>query len=205
VVGSTADGGKAWAVTALAEALQPDRDHPFNGGRFPLLASDESGGLQAVYVGAGGTALWAVSSRDWTNWSEPLRLSAGGVKEVRNPAIATAGEIVHAAWMERDGDRYQMRYRASKDGGATWSDAQTLSRPHASSPLVTEQGFHIVGDDDQPAVADDRAGKAHVVWAVGGKADGGHAVWHVTVGWGPPKQSAMLDERGQRAYGIRLR
>jgi hypothetical protein len=183
IIGSTADEGKTWSVEVLVAALQPDRDHPFNGGRFPVVALDQSGRLQVVYVTAGGAALWATTSRDWTTWSAPIRLSAEGVGGVRNPAIATAGDAIHAIWMERNGERHQVRYRANKNGGATWSDTLTLSRPHAASPLVTEQGFHIVGEDDQAAITNDCAGTAHVVWAVGRRQDGGYAVWHATVAW----------------------
>ncbi len=188
VIGSTADRGKTWSVTALVEALQPDRKHPFNGGRFPVVALDGPGRLQVVYVGAGGTALWARTSHDWTTWSTAIRLSAEGVEEVRNPAISAAGDVVHAIWMERSGERYQMRYRASKDGGTNWSETLTLSRSHPASSLVTGHGFAIGSDDDQSAVADDRAGTAHIVWAVGGKLAGGYAIWHASVEWHVPKR-----------------
>jgi hypothetical protein len=186
VVGTTADQGASWAVTVLAESVQPDRPHPFSGGRFPVVALDGAGRLQVVFVGARGKAVSARVSPDWTTWSAPVRLSSEQASEVRFPAVAGTGDVVHAVWMERSGDRYRMRHRGSKDGGASWSEPLTLSRANAGPSLVTEDGFFITGDDDQPAIADDAAGTAHAVWAVRGRPGEGWAVWSAAVEWQVP-------------------
>jgi hypothetical protein len=143
--------------------------------------------LQAVYVQPGGTALFTKFSQDWMSWSDPIRLSADGLSEVRLPAIAAAGDMVHATWMERVGDRYQIRYRGSKDAGANWSAPLTLSPSREDSAHVDAPGFEIVSDDDQTALADDGAGTAHAVWAVSAKSPaGGHTIWHAEVQWQDP-------------------
>jgi hypothetical protein len=189
VVGTTADDGATWSLTTLVEALQPDRNHPFSYGRFPVVAVDGSGILHVVFVEAGGKAVSTRLSRDWTTWSATIRLSADPVAGVRFPAIGAAGNVIHAMWMEKTtGERYQMRYRASKDGGANWTETLTLSCPNPASPLVTEQGFLIISDDDQSAIIDNHNGIAHAVWAVRGEKGDGYAVWHTTVEFLTPKK-----------------
>jgi len=68
------------------------------------------------------------------NWSAPIRFSNDpGVSEV--PAIACSGSEVHAVWAdsrtkspdEHYIDAYEIYYRMSSDGGATWSEEIRLT------------------------------------------------------------------------------
>ena len=186
MVGTTADGGATWAEEVVARRLQPDRPHPFTGGRFPLVALDGSGRLHALFVEAGGVAVSVQVSRDWVNWSAPTRLSGDRVAGVRFPALTAAGDVVHATWMEQVGDRFQMRHRASKDGGTHWSEPLTLSHAGAGLQPEAEAGFLIVSEDDQTAVADDGCGTAHAVWAVRTRPDGKYAILHAAIDWQIP-------------------
>lgn len=137
-----------------------------------------------IYVEAGGKAISFRTSLNWHEWSTPIQLSPSGLEEVRFPAIAASGNVVHAIWMELAGAKYHMRYRGSADGGAVWSTPLTLSRPHAASKLITAEGFNIVSDDDQTCVTDDGRGTAHAVWAVGGgKGSTEYEVWHSVINW----------------------
>lgn len=185
VVTTTADGGGSWHATELAGRLQPDRNHPFNGGRFPVLALGGDGGLNVAFVAAGGTGLWFRSSRSWRTWESAVRLSAAGADEVRFPAIAAGGRVVHVTWMERRGERYRVWYRGSADLGATWSDPLLLSRPPSAAGGDPADGFEVVSDD-QPGLADDGAGAAHAVWVARGSRHGGGDVWHAVVKWEAP-------------------
>jgi hypothetical protein len=180
---TTADRGRTWSEFELVAGLQPDRPHPFNGERFPVLAAGGDGSLHAAYVGAGAKGLFVRTSRDWKAWADPVRLTEGDVAEVRMPAVAARGPLVHVTWLERRGGRWQAYYRGSRDGGRSWSDKVLLSVPHAGSQLVGDDGFDRVSDDDQTSVTDDGSGTAHAVWVVRGRRPGAGVVWHAVVRW----------------------
>lgn len=183
VVCTTADRGRTWSEFELVARLQPDRSHPFNGERFPVLAAGRDGRLHVAYVGAGGKGLFVRTSRNWNAWTDPVRLTEGDVAEVRMPAVAARGPLVHVTWLERRRGRWQAYYRSSRDGGRSWSDKVLLSVPHAGAQLVGEDGFDRVSDDDQSGVTDDGSGAAHAVWVVRGRRPGAGAVWHAVVRW----------------------
>ncbi len=184
VVCSTLDHGQTWTETVLVSGLQPDRPHPFNGERFPVLAVDGNRNVYAAFVSALGRGLFVRTSKDWVNWDSPTQLSSDQAAEVRMPAIAAWGPMVHVSWMERRDASWQMYYRGSKDHGRSWSERLLVSVPNASSTLIDNKGFQITGDDDQTSVADDGLGNAHIVWCVSprnGNTSG--TAWHAIVRW----------------------
>lgn len=184
VVCSTADRGKTWTETVLVANLQPDRDHPFNGQRFPVLAVDGHKNLHVAFVGEKAKGLFVRTGRNWDDWLDPIPLSGKDAEEVRMAAIAAWGPMVHVTWMERRGTRWQAYYRGSKDHGLTWSETLLMSKPHASSILVDDDGFDIPGDDDQSSVTDDGRATVHAVWAVKRQAaKSAGTVWHAVIRW----------------------
>jgi hypothetical protein len=184
LVCSTADGGKSWAIEELVAHLQPDRPHPFNGARLPVLALDGNSALHVAYIGPLANGLFIRRSENWREWSKPEQLSSLDAEETRLPAIAAFGPIVHVTWLERRGERWHAYYRGSKDAGANWSGPLRLSEPHSGSTLIAADGFDLVSDDDQSSIADDGAGIAHAVWAVSGhNSQQPGRIWHAAIEW----------------------
>lgn len=91
----TDDLGRTWATTQFVDDVQPDRGHPFTGGRLPVLAQDGEGTLHVVFVATVGKELRVCSSRDGRTWTDPVQLSASDADDVRFPAIAAGGQLVH--------------------------------------------------------------------------------------------------------------
>jgi hypothetical protein len=189
---STIDHGQSWTETELVPDLQPDRNHSFNGERFAVLALGSTGMLHVAYVESLAKGLAVRQSDDWNRWTNSKRLSdeavpEGPAKEVRMPAIAALGPMVHVSWIERRNGRWQMYYRGSRDRGQSWSKRLRLSVPNASSALIDEQGFRLTSDDDQSCVTDDGAGTVHVVWAVKGAGPSVPGrIWHARIKWQEP-------------------
>jgi hypothetical protein len=187
VVCTALDHGRNWNETTLEMNLQPDRPHAFNGARFPVLAADGDKNLHVAFINRLAKGLFVRKSKDWINWDSPVQLSSVEAEEVRMPAIAAWGPMVHVTWMERRSASWQMYYCGSKNNGRTWSDRLLLSVPDANCSLINGDGFQITCDDDQTSVTDDGLGNAHIVWAVskvGSNAPG--TVWHGVVRWQRP-------------------
>jgi len=199
VVFSTSDRGGVWTEEELVPSLQPDRDHPFNGERFPVLAQDGLAALHAAYVGGLGRGLYVRRCGDGRGWGEPALLSSNPPAEARMPAIDAKGSMVHVSWMERAGGRWRVLYRGSRDHGRNWSDPIVLSVPSPDSPLVDEEGFEGLTDDDQSCVVDDGTGTAHIVWSVVSPrpAEGPGKVWRAKVAWRTPVEQAGEAWRGE--------
>ncbi len=185
VVCMTTDHGETWRETELAGNLQPDRDHPFNGERFPVLALDGAGGLHTAFVGALGKELFVRRNEAWQQWQTAVKLSSDEVEAVRMPAIAAWGPMVHVIWMQRQSGRWQTYYRGSRDSGRNWSEKLLLSLPNANSELVNHTGFERVSDDDQSSITDDGTGSAHAVWSVisSNTSNTPDRVWHAKIEW----------------------
>jgi len=172
------DGGQTWTNTTLVKSLQPDRPHPFNGERFPVIALDGSDGLHVAYVTAGATKVLIQSSADWKTWKDAAVLSNDSIDEVRMAAIDACGPMVHVTWMERISNNWQAYYRGSRDSGETWSPPLCLSKSIEFSDASIANGFQIYGDDDQSSVRDDGLGRVHALWSVhGGR------IAHAIVDW----------------------
>ena len=177
--------GRSWATTVLVESLQPDRPHPFNGERFPVLALDGASGLHVAYVSVGATALMVRRSADWKNWDDAASLASDAAEEVRMAAMDACGPMVHVTWMERIGASWHAYYRGSRDFGETWSTACRLSEAIVLSVSSIANGFQIYGDDDQSSVRDDGLGRVHAVWCIAGG-----SVVHAIVDWSSNPKNA---------------
>jgi hypothetical protein len=178
VVAVTADRGINWTETDLVSNLQPDRRHPFNGERFPVLALGDRDRLYVAYVESLATGLYVRQSDDWKQWSGAVRLSQASADEVRLPAIAALGPMVHAIWAERHQERWQMYYCGSRNRGERWCERIRLSAPG-------DGGFELTSADDQFCVRDDGAGTVHAVWTIRGKGTTffGASVWYAAIKW----------------------
>ena len=178
VVSVSENRGRSWATILMAESLQPDRAHPFNGERFPVMALDEQSNLHVAYVATRGTEVIVRRSADWRSWGSAASLSSDAAEEVRMAAIDACGPMVHVTWMERFGASWHAYYRGSRDYGETWSKPCCLSKAIVLLDSSPSGGFQISSDDDQSSVRDDGLGRVHAVWSTRG---GG--VMHAIVKW----------------------
>lgn len=177
VVCISTDEGQTWSQTTLVDSLQPDRSHPFNGERFPVLTVDGNSGLHVAYVTAQAESLVVRSSDDWKSWQEPIKLSGDEAEEVRMAAIDAYGALVHVTWMERSGEVWHAYYCGSHDHGRTWANPVCLSGGMGRLPTPAN-GFQLFGDDDQSSVRDDGQGRVHAVWAIRGG-----QIMHAVLDW----------------------
>ncbi len=127
--------------------------------------------------------VWYRSSQDGDSWSKPVKLSSSRAAIKGFPAFTAAGTRVHAIWLECEEGWCRVCYRGTLDGGKTWSEPVTVSKPGRPSALMTERGFrtfsgHYMG------VAEDGKGLAHIVWGVmkqGLIKAGEGEIWHASV------------------------
>ncbi|MFN4133849.1 MAG: sialidase family protein, partial [Candidatus Hadarchaeales archaeon] len=82
-------------------------------------------------------------------WGSDTRLTSdSGIS--RDPTIATAGQDVYVVWADNRDGNYEIYFKQSNDGGATWSEDVRLTNNSRRSYY--------------PSVAVDGAGNVHVVW-----------------------------------------
>lgn len=65
IVTISRNGGGTWEQTVLVDPLQPDRNHAFNGERFPVPALDGEGALHVADVDRWAGELRVRTSADW--------------------------------------------------------------------------------------------------------------------------------------------
>ena len=186
----TGDGGRTWQQHVLGQ-LADDSVSPVAGiepkhsqvglahdgtSAFHVLAAQMTEAPSSAKV-----RYWR--SADGTRWSEPTELSAGRAELRAYPALAASGPRVHATWLECVDGWCHVRYRGSTDGGKTWSDRFTVSKPAQPTDVQTNEGFrHFSGH--YFGIAEDGTGAAHIVWAVHdphGQPSGRGEVWHAVV------------------------
>jgi hypothetical protein len=139
----------------------------------------------------GETVVWYRRSADGERWVEPVELSRSRAPLKAYPAVAAAGQRVHAVWLEVEDGWCSVWYRGSADGGKSWSDRVAVSKPDKETDLLTDKGFraysgHYLG------VAEDGRGTAHIVWAIRAPSASGDPptkgeVWHTIVRLNAPK------------------
>jgi hypothetical protein len=148
------------------------------------LTVDASGRVVLLYDGAttaGG--LQTISAQSSTNkgatWSSSVTLSAPG-NEATAPAVEATGRADIRAWYYQttgsDPDVWNVYYRASNDGGATWSAPVRLSDATSGAAYKTPAGFlEIYGDYGEIAITS--AGKTIATWGEGVSYTGPGGVW----------------------------
>jgi len=192
-LGTTADGGQTWRrhdlgrladqlVSPVEEAADIDLKLSQVGlahdgaGSFHVVTTQRTAKARPVEV-----RYWR--STDGERWTEPKELSGSQADIKAYPAVAAYGPRVHVVWLEIADGWCNVRYRGSADGGNSWTECVTLSKPAIPSGLQTAEGFrsysgHYMG------IAEDGYGAAHVVWAVRGSPEKPMEkgeVWHTVV------------------------
>jgi hypothetical protein len=149
------------------------------------LSADGAGNLVLLYDGAttaGG--LQTISSRRSTDkgltWSAAQTLSTTG-EESTSPAIESRGSGDVRAWyMQTSGggndDAWNVWYRRSSDGGATWAAAVKISDATGGAAYKTPAGFlEVYGDYGELAITN--TGKSIAIWGEGLSYTGPGGVW----------------------------
>lgn len=147
------------------------------------VSADSSGALVMLYDGAttpgGPQTIWSRRSTDGgASWSTRTALSTAGVFS-SFPAMESRGAgDVRAFYLQQDGgpDAWNVWYRASTDGGTTWSGPVKISDATGGTAYKSAAGFREpYGDYGEAAITN--GGKFIGVWGEGDSYIGPGGVW----------------------------
>ena len=149
------------------------------------LSADGAGNLVLLYDGAttaGG--LQTISSRRSTDkgltWSAAATISAAG-EESTSPAIESRGSGDVRAWYYQTSgggnvDAWNVWYRTSTDGGATWAAPLKISDATGGAAYKTAAGFaEVYGDYGEIGITS--AGRSIAIWGEGISYTGPGGAW----------------------------
>jgi hypothetical protein len=148
------------------------------------VSADASGTLTYVYDGAtvdqGPQRIWVRSSTNGgLTWGPRNALSVAG-EEATSPAVEATGTGDVRVWYMQttgnDTDVWNVYYRSSIDGGATWTAPVRISDATGGAAYKTRQGFlEVYGDYGEIAITS--AGKTFAIWGEGTSYTGPGGVW----------------------------
>jgi hypothetical protein len=113
----------------------------------PSLAIAPDGSYHAAWF-TGGSArqglFYARADNGQVPFGEPRALSAPDRQPARPYVLATA-TAVHLVWKEFDGEKAQVRWEVSNDGGRHWSEPRTIAETADASdhPLLIARGAQV--------------------------------------------------------------
>jgi hypothetical protein len=148
------------------------------------ITVDAAGGVTVAYDGAtvfhGPQTIEVRRSNDYgATWSDPVTLSKQGEMSTSPAMEAGAAGDVRAWWMETSGlnlRAWNVWYRSSVDGGATWSAPVKLSDATGGAAYKTAAGFfEVYGDYGEMAITS--AGKTIAIWGEGTSWFGPGGIW----------------------------
>jgi len=189
-VSKSADSGKSWTTSLLdisgaaPSCASQGCDAGFLGPQI-VLASDTAGTVYALwnagYHNGGPERMYFSSSttagESWTLKSDVS--TAHDQAEHCFPAIAAgiAGDV-RIAWMDtRNSPLWNVFYRSSSNGGATWSAEAQLSGPVPGYDYIRFDGFRFpFGDYFSMAI--DNLGNTHVAWGEGRNYKSPGSIWY---------------------------
>ena len=194
-VSRSADGGRNWSTTPIdVSSAAPDCPAQVCSAGFlasqMALASDDAGVIYAVWnsgsvIGGPQRIYFSSSTNAGENWSTKVDVSnaPAGVEHCF-PAITagTAGDV-RIAWMDtREVDPqghplWNTFYRASTNGGATWSTESQLSGPVRGYDYILPNGF-LFPFGNLFSIGIDNLGVTHVVWGEGLNYRSPGSIWY---------------------------
>jgi BNR repeat-like domain len=194
-VSRSADGGRNWSTTPIdVSSAAPDCPAQVCSAGFlasqMALASDDAGVIYAVWnsgsvIGGPQRIYFSSSTNAGENWSTKVDVSNAPVGvEHCFPAITagTAGDV-RIAWMDtREVDPqghplWNTFYRASTNGGATWSTESQLSGPVRGYDYILPNGF-LFPFGNLFSIGIDNLGVTHVVWGEGRNYRSPGSIWY---------------------------
>jgi hypothetical protein len=149
------------------------------------VSADDDGDLVYLYDGAstdlGPQRIYARFSTDeGATWSPRTALSVAG-ENATSPAVEQTGDGDVRAWYMQtsggdDPDAWNVWYRSSKDGGASWSAPVRLSDATSGAAYKAADGFdEVYGDYGEICVTS--AGTTIAIWGEGFSWTGPGGVW----------------------------
>ena len=194
-VSRSADGGRNWSTTPIdVSSAAPDCPAQVCSAGFlasqMALTSDDAGVIYAVWnsgsvIGGPQRIYFSSSTNAGENWSTKVDVSNAPVGvEHCFPAITagTAGDV-RIAWMDtREVDPqghplWNTFYRASTNGGATWSTESQLSGPVRGYDYILPNGF-LFPFGNLFSIGIDNLGVTHVVWGEGLNYRSPGSIWY---------------------------
>ena len=193
----SSDGGRTWSTVAIDQSAAP-QDCAAQGcgtgflGAQIALASDAAGALYLLWnAGAenGGPEriYFSSSTTGGLTWSAPANVSGApaNVEHAFPAIVAGASGDVRIAWMDTRAHEpgrpnrplWNTFYRASTNGGASWSGEQQLSGPTSGYDYILPGGFRFpFGDFFSLAI--DTDGATHAVWGEGRNYKSPGSIWY---------------------------
>jgi hypothetical protein len=175
----SSDGGRTWTTTLMDFSGAPPDCSAFHCewgylGAQITMASDDAGTLYALWNSAKVDKVperiyFASSTTAGETWSQKTGVSRAPIGvEHAFPALASASAgDVRIAWMDsRRGSLWNVYYRSSSNGGATWSPEVRLSSYVPSYGYIHSKGFSFPFGD-YFGIAIDGEAYAQAVWGEG--------------------------------------
>ena len=146
------------------------------------ISADDDGDLVYVYDGAvvdgGPQSAWVrTSTDDGRTWSDRIRLSAAGVHTTGPMVDATGDGDFRAVYAEyNQAERWNVFYRRSTDGGASWGSPVRISDASTGAKYKNADGFlEFYGDYGELATTS--TGKSIGAWGEAFSYVGPGGVW----------------------------
>jgi hypothetical protein len=191
-VSKSSDGGATWSLTLLDVSGSPFDCSAYSCGWAFLgaqitMTSDASGTLYALWnagaVDKGPERIYFSSSTNaGATWQarQDVSLAAQGVENSFPAITAGASGDVRIAWMDsRNAPLWNVYYRSSTNGGATWSGETRLSSYVAGYSYIQPAGFSFpFGDYFQISI--DNAGNTQACWGEGLNYDTPGSIWYTS-------------------------
>ncbi len=192
-ISRSADGGRSWGTTPMdvSGAAPGCSPQECSGGFLAsqvALASDDAGVIYALWNSGAAAGqpqrIYFSSSTDGENWSAKVDVSkaAAGVEHCFPAVAAGAAGDVRIAWMDtrvaaQDRPLWNTFYRASTNGGATWSPESQLSGPARGYDYITPDGF-LFPFGNLFSIAIDNFGNTQAVWGEGRNYKSPGSIWY---------------------------
>jgi hypothetical protein len=193
-ISKSSDGGNTWSHKLIDTSSSPPdcSDYgcgwAFLGGQI-TLTGDANNTLYALWnagaVDKGPERMYFARSTDaGLDWSPRVDISpapAGSAHAFPAMASGGAGDI-RIAWMDaRNSPMWNVYYRTSTNGGATWSGETRLSTNVAGYSYVNANGFQFPYGDYFELDVDSR-GSTQAIWGEGPSWIGPGNIWYTRVG-----------------------
>ncbi|MGB8981727.1 MAG: sialidase family protein [Anaerolineales bacterium] len=194
-VSSSTDGGATWSTKTIDASASPPDCSAFACGWAYLgaqlvMTSDEAGNIYLLW-NAGSTPrgperiYFAKSIDGGSTYSAKVDVSTAPSGTHHNfPAIAARGNgDVRISWMDArtaNGgmDKWNVYYRSSNNGGATWTNELDVSTYIPGFTYIFSDGFRFPFGDYYEIDIDEQ-GTAHLVFGEGFNYDSPGSIWYV--------------------------
>ena len=196
-ISKSTDGGATWSTTLLDLSFAPPDCSAFGCGWAFLgpaitMTSDAAGNLYALWNAGsapkGPERIYFSKSTDGGKTWSPRRDVSTAPEGIHHnfPAIAAVGNgDVRISWMDSrahtaqsDKDRWNVYYRSSTNGGASWSNEVDVSTFVNGVSYIFPEGFRFpYGDYFEMDI--DEQGTNHLVFGEGPDYSGPGSIWYV--------------------------